>query len=220
MEINKIACMDCLAYLKSVPDASIDLVIADYPFNSQDGRDDYVGFINETAGEFFRVLREGGNLVVINNPSNIFKTSASFQGFTFRNGVALIRKGSLRPAWMFGFQHNYMLLLCKGSKKLLWNGARKNHDKTGLTDVMEYQNGYRGKRGAWHPQAVPLSLMETLIKLLSDDGGLVLDPFMGSGTTAVAAVLHGRRFVGCELNPRYAEMARVRVAAVLEQRKL
>ena len=63
-----------------------------------------------------------------------------------------------------------------------------------------------------HPTVKPLALMRWLIRLVTPEGGLVLDPFTGSGTTGCAAVLEGRRFVGVELSDEYAEIARRRVA--------
>jgi len=221
METNKIIQGDCLEVLKTLPDESVDFILADYPFNCQDGRKDYFEFVKKTADEFYRVLKLNGNLLVLNNPINIFKTSSFYHQFNYRNGIALIRKGSLRPAWMFGFQHNYALILYKGnSKKEKWNGATTNHDKSFLTDVIEYQNGFRGKGKMWHPQAIPLELTKTFVSVLSDHGDVVLDPFLGSGTTAVACVETGRNFIGIELKPEYVKIAHKRLRPYLEQTKL
>ena len=63
-----------------------------------------------------------------------------------------------------------------------------------------------------HSTVKPISLMRWLVRLVTPPDGLVLDPFTGSGTTGCAAVLEGKRFVGCELNAEYAEIARARIA--------
>jgi DNA modification methylase len=65
------------------------------------------------------------------------------------------------------------------------------------------------------PTQLPLALVEPIIKGCSDPGDLVFDPFTGSGTTAVAAVLNGRKFLGTEINPKYADLARLRVRAAI-----
>jgi DNA modification methylase len=65
-----------------------------------------------------------------------------------------------------------------------------------------------------HPTVKPTDLMRYLCRLVTPPGGIVLDPFMGSGSTGKAAVMEGFRFVGIELNPEYADMARARIAAV------
>ncbi len=62
-----------------------------------------------------------------------------------------------------------------------------------------------------HPTQKPLALIERMVLASCPAGGLVLDPFMGSGTSAVAAARHGRRFAGFELNPRYFAVAEQRV---------
>lgn len=64
----------------------------------------------------------------------------------------------------------------------------------------------------YHTTQKPLSLMEELVLLFSNEGETILDPFCGSGTTGIAARMHGRGFLGMELNPEWAETARRRVA--------
>ena len=62
-----------------------------------------------------------------------------------------------------------------------------------------------------HPTCKPIALMEYLVMLVTPSKGLVLDPFMGSGTTGVACIKNGYRFVGCDLNKDYVEIARARI---------
>ena len=63
-----------------------------------------------------------------------------------------------------------------------------------------------------HPTVKPVALMRWLVSLVCRPGGLVLDPFCGSGTTGVACALEGMRFVGIKKEPRYVEIARHRIA--------
>lgn len=69
----------------------------------------------------------------------------------------------------------------------------------------------RTARRNLHPTVKPVDLMEWLVRLVTPPGGLVLDPFTGSGSTGCAAVRQGFRFVGCELDPVYARFARLRI---------
>ena len=66
-----------------------------------------------------------------------------------------------------------------------------------------------------HPTVKPTDLMAYLCRLVTPPGGLVLDPFMGSGSTGKAAMREGFRFIGCELSPEYMEIARARIAHAL-----
>lgn len=68
-----------------------------------------------------------------------------------------------------------------------------------------------------HPTVKPTDVMRWLVRLITPPGGLVLDPFTGSGSTGRAAVLEGMRFVGAELSDEYAEIARARIAEAVDQ---
>lgn len=86
----------------------------------------------------------------------------------------------------------------------------------------------RNKRSVWtitvehsnipHVSLMPQKLVEPCILAGCPVGGVVLDPFAGSGTTGVVAIKHGRRFIGCEINGRYIEIARARIAAAENER--
>lgn len=74
------------------------------------------------------------------------------------------------------------------------------------------RNRTNNERSNFHPCVKPTDLMRYLCRLVTPPGGLILDPFMGSGSTGKAAVLEGFNFVGCELDPDYLEIARARIA--------
>lgn len=88
-------------------------------------------------------------------------------------------------------------------------------------------DGFRNKRDVWsvplrplkeaHFATFPEKLIEPCVLAGCRQGGIVLDPFFGSGTTGVVALKHGRDFVGCELNPEYVEIAKRRTSAVQMQ---
>jgi site-specific DNA-methyltransferase (adenine-specific) len=59
-----------------------------------------------------------------------------------------------------------------------------------------------------HPWAKPVTLMEKLVLIYTNPGDLVFDPFCGSGTTGIACKKHGRRFIGCETNEEYFQLAK------------
>jgi len=73
--------------------------------------------------------------------------------------------------------------------------------------------GCEGFAGNHHPTVKPTALMRYLCRLVTPPGGVVFDPFMGSGSTGKAATLEGFRFIGIEIDPEYAKIARARIAA-------
>ena len=102
--------------------------------------------------------------------------------------------------------------------------AAKGHERWKKTERGEY---VRNKRSVWtiptrpfpeaHFATFPPDLIEPCILAGCPEGGIVLDPFMGSGTTAVVALKHNRNYIGIELNPEYIEIARRRINAAREQ---
>lgn len=211
---------DAVEWLSTIKDNSVDAIFFDAPFyqNGEKGKDkiaNYRCWIEKMAKHFSRILVEGGNVIYVNAPKYILATADIFLSlFEFRSQVPLIRRGSLRPAWMLGFRHNIILFLCKGDKKLHWNGARENHDKSHPTDVWDdipYQNGYRSKFG-WHPEAINLPVVERAVKLVASPGDTVIDPCMGSGTTAVVCMNNGINFMGNEIRDDYYRLACDRIS--------
>jgi site-specific DNA-methyltransferase (adenine-specific) len=76
---------------------------------------------------------------------------------------------------------------------------------------------HKGDSDNKHPTVKPLALMRWLVRLVTPPGGTVLDPYLGSGTTAMACVYEGFQWKGSEINPEYAEIASKRIAAVEEE---
>ena len=110
-----------------------------------------------------------------------------------------------------------------GNKGVKRTDARKGHNDSGGASRFFYcAKASRKERGEFnkHPTVKPIALMEYLIKLVTPPEGIVLDPFLGSGTTALAALNLGRFFIGIELNEEYVEMARRRVASHTAQQEL
>ena len=138
----------------------------------------------------------------------------------FNNIVPAGSKGTLRPNSR----------LRKGNSRTFREGGvyTKGQSFNNSAEIMreshgnnENMTGLRNKRSVWtvatqgykeaHFATFPEKLIEPCVLAGSRDGGIILDPFIGSGTTAVVAKKHNRGFIGIELNPEYAEMARRRL---------
>jgi len=98
------------------------------------------------------------------------------------------------------------------SGRMKWNGG-------GKPAVYRF-NPQEAMEDRFHPTQKPLSLMEALVLDFSDHGDLIADPFAGSCATGAAALRHGRRFLGWEMNKTYVDAARVRLAGMREQLSL
>lgn len=213
IQINKIHCMDALDGLKQIPDESIDLIITDPPYNinlkPQRGKTksilndnlsekDFSFFLNNIFIEIHRVLKKDAFVFVFVGWSTIP---------IFRN--VLDNKFNLKsmPIWVknnFGIgyytrpQYEPILFYIKGKKKKL---------KKPVSDVFKFKKVHR----PIHSCEKPVALIEHILKHFSENNDVVLDPFMGSGTTAVACKKNGRNYIGFELEQKYVDIANKRL---------
>lgn len=104
-----------------------------------------------------------------------------------------------------------------GKGRSIWNGGGRR----GVFTVGKHDPGVgHGGPGNEHPTQKPVALMDTLVELFSAPRQVVLDPFMGSGTTGVSCARYGRRFIGIEADERYFDMACRRIAEAYRQPRL
>lgn len=227
---------DALAVLAALPDASVDALITDPPYSSggmfrgdrqQDVHTKYVNSENirdETGsgaleafsgdnrdqrgysfwvalwlGEAMRIVKPGGVAAIFTDWRQLPVTSDQLQagGWVWR-GIVPWHKPSGRPVQ--GRWANQCEYVVWGT-----NGPRDMLALDGIALPGFYQAN--APRDRVHMTQKPLSVMRELVKI-APKGGIVLDPFMGSGTTGVAAVIEGRRFIGSELTDHYADVAR------------
>ena len=209
-----------------------DLVLTDPPYNlgAVNGEPIQNGFSTRTmdfadqwdavaieyapmAKAIADALREGGTAIVFLSWRRAGELADEFQ----RNGLDKVRLIHWRKTNPFPANMD-LTYLCTA-----WEYAVVAHRKGGQpTFHGTFDNGLYEfplcqDEGRWHPTQKPLRLMEQLIAKHSNPGDLVCDPFCGSGTTGVAAVKHGRRFMGGDSNKEYAERASERLRQSMRQ---
>lgn len=108
------------------------------------------------------------------------------------------------------------ITICHAKGKKRWNGGGAPAVWTHLTCI-DRGSPAQTNNERMHPTQKPLPLMLELVSLFTDPDDLILDPYCGSGTTGVAAIRLGRRFIGIERDPKFAEMARSRIHAEEQQ---
>lgn len=214
--LNHIYNGDCVSGMRPLPDRCVDLVLTDPPYlmNYRTNRrkdkhhkfcreikgDNDFGLIENYIKECYRVLKDDSAMYMFCNSNQIafFIETAKEVGFKLKNIIIWVKNnhtaGDLYAA--FGKQYEFILLLNKGRRVL--NGKR-------ITDVWYYDK-VTGKKQL-HQNQKPLDLLERCIGYHSDEGDVVLDGFMGSGSTAVAARNLGRNFIGWEIDKEYYDVA-------------
>jgi modification methylase len=248
---NRIIVGDCVEELSRLPEASVDLVFADPPYNLQlkselfrpdnsrvDAVDDdwdkfgsfaaYDKFTREWLTGVRRVLKPNGSLWVIGSYHNIFRVGTILQdlGYWVLNDV-IWRKTNPMPNFRgrrFTNAHETMIWASMGPKaRYTFNYESMkalNEDLQMRSDWLfpicsgaERLKQACGRKA--HPTQKPEALLRRVILASSHVGDVVLDPFSGSGTTAVAAKQLGRVYIGIERDETYAKAAKTRLKGVV-----
>ena len=225
--------------MHELPDESVHLMITSPPYNVEKEYElnsytdeEYMGILNSVWNETYRVLVPGGRVCI--NVANvgrkpyvplnaIITTSMIDIGFLMR-GEIIWNKGSsagTSTAWgswqspsnpVLRDVHEYIMIFSKEKYDREENGNATITDKDFLESTKSIWNiSTESAKKIGHPAPFPVEIPYKLIQLYSFENDVVLDPFMGSGTTAVAAIQNGRKFVGYELYPEYIEIADKRI---------
>lgn len=199
---------DCISALKTMPPESVDLVVTDPPYlvryRARDGRrianDDNADWLAPSFAEISRVLKYDRFCVSFYGWGQTDRFLAAWRGAGLRPvGHFVFVKSYYSQARFVRYRHECAYLLAKGEPE---------PPSIALPDVLDWR--YSGD--VLHPTQKPLLGILPLVLAFSRPGDLVLDPFAGSGTTALAAKLLARRYLGIELDARYAHLARERLA--------
>ena len=201
---------DCKSVLQTLPTESVDFVLTDPPYlvryKDRSGRtianDDNSGSVLSAFSDLYRVLKPNTFCVSFYgwNSVAVFFEAWKLAGFA-AVGHIVWHKGYASRRGFLNARHEQAYVLVKGHPK---KPARP------LDDVQLWE--YSGN--VVHPTEKAVSVLQPLIRSFSRPGDLVLDPFSGSGSTLVAAALSGRRYFGIDLETKYVELARRRVAGV------
>jgi site-specific DNA-methyltransferase (adenine-specific) len=235
---------DCLKLLPTMPECSVDVVWTDPPYflsnggqTCKNGKRAAVskGSWDESKGieadhEFHRawlsgcqrVLKPDGTIWISSTHHTLFSVGFALQelGFKILNLVTWEKPNPAPNLSCRYFTHS--------TEQLIW--AAKNSDSKHLFNYaeMKAENGNKQMKTVWtfkaplkaekshgsHPTQKPLALVDRCLRASSSPGDLVLDPFCGSGTTGVAAVSLGRRFIGIEKDAAYRQLSCERIGFI------
>lgn len=210
---NQVIHGDCLTLLPTLAPGSVNFILTDPPYlanyRSRDGRrvanDDNDRWLKPAFAQMYRVLEHGGFCVSFYGWPHADRFLAAFRSAGLRVvGHLIFRKRYASAKRFLGYQHECAYLLAKGNARLPRNP---------IGDVIDWS--YTGNR--LHPTQKPVSALLPLVESFSRPGGLVLDPFAGSGSTLIAARSLGRDFLGIELDAAYYRIAVARLAGRGEQ---
>ena len=231
--MNKIKLINgnCLDTLKNIPNESIDLIVTDppYPTTSRGNAGNSGGMLQkdinkkgkvftynninckEYAPEFYRLLKDGSHCYVMTNHINLIDMLNTFTDIGFHFIKSLIwNKGNKIMGQYYMSQYEYILFFRKGKGKKINN--------CGTSDILSIPNKKtKDKDGKnIHDTEKPVELMEVLVNNSSQENELVLDPFMGVGSTGIACIKNNRNFIGIEIDENYFTIAKERMGGFYE----
>jgi len=206
---NKVFCDDSLKFLKKIPSNSIDLVITDPPYNAGKIFDKVkekkyfdIKFHKQWLKECDRVIKPNGQIYVFWWPKFLKEMLGIFE----HRQILFWTKPFARMMKLTRRWENFTELI-------LWKTYSDEFTFNPFHDIrnIDYFNDQPPFRGRYHVAQKPIPLIEQLIMASSNPKDIILDPFLGSGTTAVASQNLDRKFIGIEISERYIEISKKRL---------
>jgi len=248
--------MECLEFMKDIPDNSIDLTVTSPPYDSLRTYNGYTFDFEGIAKELYRVTKQGGVVVWVVGDATISgsETCTSDRqklyfkdvcGFNVHDTMIWGKTNpppQTKEGRRYTLAHEYMFILSKGKPKTFNpimqdckmagaetnnrtqrspdGGIRKDRSEARKGTVVNKQKplqsicSYANTGSISHPAVFPEKLAEDHILSWSNEGDTVLDPFLGSGTTLLAAQKLNRNGIGIEISEEYCKIAEARLIAV------
>lgn len=235
---------DCLEVMKSIPDKSIDMVLCDLPYGTTRNKWDAVIDLDSLWSQYERIIKDNGAIVLFaQTPFDKVLGSSNLKLLKYEwiwdkklatghlnakkmpmkrheNILVFYKKLPIYNAQMsIGKPYNKGGILGKtanyGKQREVENKSETGHRYP--TSIIQFSNANRKNRV--HPTQKPVELLEYLIKTYTNEGELVLDNCMGSGSTGVACQNTGRKFIGIELDDKYFEISKNRLNEAVEKKE-
>lgn len=236
---------DCLELMKDIPDGSIDMILCDLPFGVSVCSWDKILPVNKLWEQYERIIKQNGAIVLFGSEpfASLLRTS-NLKMYKYdwiwdkgnHSSPLLAKKQPLRVyekiLVFYKKQPNYSPQMTKGKPYKKDYGYKKHANAINGTVMIDNNNESgqrypiniikfpmsRNNQERLHPTQKPIALLEYLIKTYTSENETVLDNCMGSGSTAIACINTGRKFIGMEKENKYFEIAKRRVnnaAAIL-----
>jgi site-specific DNA-methyltransferase (adenine-specific) len=226
---------DCLELMKGIPDGSIDMILCDLPYGTTACKWDSVIPFEPLWEQYRRIIKNNGAIALFG--SEPFSTELRHSNLKMFKYDWIWEKEQGANFMLCKYQpykvheiisvfskktHVYLPQMTEGSPYISGKGTSGAITRN-VVKVQTKNNGTRYPRsvqkfntdkskGSFHPTQKPVALLEYLVKTYTNEGDVVLDNCMGSGSTGVACINTGRKFIGMELDKQYFDIAVNRIA--------
>ncbi|MEM1688936.1 MAG: site-specific DNA-methyltransferase [Candidatus Hadarchaeales archaeon] len=207
--INKIICGDCFVLIKKIPDGCVDAIITDPPYGLyKEGvcSDEDLTTFYKVLPECYRVLKKNAFFITFFSTKFLPKLFKNNPFTYFWQIILYCPEGAVKSP--IGIT-KYMscLVFKKGNPRIVLRNKDIFVDTPGK--MIEPDEGFIN-----HPTPKPKHFIREILRMFTKEGDLILDPFIGSGSTAVACKQLNRRFIGFEINEKYCQLANRRLSSL------
>lgn len=235
---------DCLELMKSIPDGSVDMILCDLPYGTTACKWDVIIPFDKLWEQYNRIIKKNGAIVLTaSQPFTTALISSNIKMFkycwvwekTLGANPMLAKKQPIRkhedvcvfytkqPTYNPQFESGkpYKDRHRKSGLKALHldsPGEKKAINNLGTRYPSTVQKFNNGNNGNVHPTQKPVALLEYLIRTYTNEGETVLDNCAGSGSTGVACLNTGRKFIGIERDDKYFEIAKKRIQEAIDKK--
>jgi len=235
LELNRIYQIDCLEGMKLVPDNSIDMILCDLPYGTTQNKWDSMINLELLWAQYTRIIKDNGAIVLTaQTPFDKVLGASNLKMLRYEwiwekeNGTGHLnaKKMPLKnhenvlvfykkpPTYNPQFSEGKPYVCKQGSGSDNWNYNSNFGGHVTTNDGKRYPKSvikFSRDKEKYHTTQKPVALFEYLIRTYTNENEVVLDNCMGSGTTAVAALKSNRKFIGFETEPKYIEVANLRI---------
>lgn len=227
---------DCLEIMKDIPDRSIDMILCDLPYGMTNNKWDIPIPLDQLWTQYKRIIKENGAIILFGNQpftSKLILSNEKWFRYTLvweKNKFSDFLNAKRKPMKIhedicifYKKQPTYNIQYIQGDPYISWNtdnaverqtnyGKHKsNIVKNEGTRLPTTVLKFKCKERPIHPTQKPVDLCEWLIKSYSNEGDTILDNCMGVGTTGIACMNTGRKFIGIELDKKYFDIANEKI---------
>ena len=246
LPLNTIYNQDCLEGMKLIDDKSIDMILCDLPYGTTACKWDVIIPFEPLWEQYKRIIKDNGAIVL--TASQPFTSALVMSNIKDFKCELIWEKEQGTNQFLAKYyplkKHENILVFCKSTPKYnpqFETVKQKSsiRDKNGGIDLITgtvlkptvYDN--KGKKyptsilkfnrelnNRYHPTQKPVALFEYLIKTYTNEGDIVLDNCMGSGTTAIACINTNRNYIGFEINKHYCDIANERIRKAIAEKEV
>lgn len=219
---------DCINFLKSLPESSVDIIVTDPAYSGMNQRlkfgngrivgeyqkegngkwfkefhdteDNYQSFLSECK----RVMKENSSIYIMFDSYSLLSLGSLVRNYFNVKNIIVWDKINIGMGNNFRRRHEFIIYATKGKMKLR---------SRAIPDVWQIKRVLRGK----YPTQKPVELFENMLKASAKSNSVICDPFVGSGSSAIATVRRGCFFIGCDVSPNACRITRERIEFYLKK---